>query len=122
MKIAVLIAGIVGSLAGFYLGAENGLTPAADGSESFTVGFLAAVLGALVGLVGAGLSMFKPKLASILLLVGGNSHRRWCSSCMACNCAPGRRRSPCLPRTRQGKICELANVAPPGRFLDHRMG
>lgn len=71
MKIAVLIAGIVGSLAGFYLGAENGLTPAADGSESFTVGFLAAVLGALVGLVGAGLSMFKPKLASILLLVGG---------------------------------------------------
>lgn len=71
MKIAALIAGIVGSLAGFYLGAENGLTPAADGSESFTVGFLAAVLGALVGLVGAGLSMFKPKLASILLLVGG---------------------------------------------------
>lgn len=71
MKIAVIIAGIVGSLAGFYLGAENGLTPAADGSESFTVGFLAAVLGSLVGLVGAGLSMFKPKLASILLLVGG---------------------------------------------------
>jgi len=71
MKIAVLIAGIVGSLAGFYLGAENGLTPAADGSEPLTVGFLAAVLGALVGLVGAGLSMFKPKLASILLLVGG---------------------------------------------------
>lgn len=71
MKIAALIAGIVGSLAGFYLGAENGLTPAADGSEPLTVGFLAAVLGALVGLVGAGLSMFKPKLASILLLVGG---------------------------------------------------
>ena len=71
MKIAVLIAGIIGSLSGFYLGAENGLTPAADGSESFTVGFLAAVLGALIGLVGSGLSMFKPKLASILLLVGG---------------------------------------------------
>lgn len=72
MKIVVLIAGILGSLAGFYLGAENGLTPpAADGSESFTVGFLVAVLGSLVGLVGAGLSMFKPKLASILLLVGG---------------------------------------------------
>ena len=71
MRIAVLIAGIVGSLAGFYLGAENGLTPAADGSEPLTVGFLAAVLGSLVGLVGAGLSMFKPKLASILLLVGG---------------------------------------------------
>lgn len=71
MKIAVLIAGIIGSLSGFYLGAENGLSPAADGSESFTVGFLAAVLGALIGLVGSGLSMFKPKLASILLLVGG---------------------------------------------------
>ena len=71
MKIAVIIAGIIGSLSGFYLGAENGLTPAADGSESFTVGFLAAVLGALIGLVGSGLSMFKPKLASILLLVGG---------------------------------------------------
>lgn len=71
MKIAVLIAGIIGSLSGFYLGAENGLTPAADGSESFTVGFLAAVLGALIGLVGSGLSMFKPKIASILLLLGG---------------------------------------------------
>lgn len=71
MKIAVLIAGIIGSLSGFYLGAENGLTPAADGSESLTVGFLAAVLGALIGLVGSGLSMFKPKIASILLLVGG---------------------------------------------------
>ena len=71
MKIAVLIAGIIGSLSGFYLGAENGLSPAAGGSESFTVGFLAAVLGALIGLVGSGLSMFKPKLASILLLVGG---------------------------------------------------
>lgn len=71
MKIAVIIAGIIGSLSGFYLGAENGLTPAADGSEPFTVGFLAAVLGALIGLVGSGLSMFKPKLASILLLVGG---------------------------------------------------
>ena len=71
MKIAVIIAGIIGSLSGFYLGAENGLTPAADGSESLTVGFLAAVLGALIGLVGSGLSMFKPKIASILLLVGG---------------------------------------------------
>lgn len=71
MKIAVIIVGIIGSLSGFYLGAENGLTPAADGSESFTVGFLAAVLGALIGLVGSGLSMFKPKIASILLLVGG---------------------------------------------------
>lgn len=71
MKIAVLIAGIIGSLSGFYLGAENGLTPAADGSESVTVGFLAAVVGALIGLVGSGLSMFKPKLASILLIVGG---------------------------------------------------
>ena len=71
MKIAVLIAGIIGSLSGFYLGAENGLTPAADGSESVTVGFLAAVVGALIGLVGSGLSMFKPKIASILLLVGG---------------------------------------------------
>lgn len=72
MKIAVLIAGIVGSLSGFYLGAENGLTPAEGGSEEpFTLGFIAAVLGALVGLVGSVLSMFKPKLASILLLVGG---------------------------------------------------
>lgn len=71
MKIAVLIAGIVGSLSGFYLGAENGLTPAADGSESFTLRFLTAVLGALVGLVGSGLSLFKPKLASVLLLVAG---------------------------------------------------
>lgn len=30
MKIAALIVGIAGSLAGFYLGAENSLTPAAD--------------------------------------------------------------------------------------------
>lgn len=30
MKIAALIVGIAGSLVGFYLGAENGLTPAAD--------------------------------------------------------------------------------------------
>ncbi len=71
MKIAALIIGIVGSLAGFYLGVENGLTPAADGSEPITVGFVVAVLGSLAGLAGSGLSMFKPKPASILLLVGG---------------------------------------------------
>lgn len=66
---AALIAGIVGAVVGFFLSAERGLSPAADGSEPLTAVVIIAFAAAVVGLAGGILSMPKPKLAALLMLV-----------------------------------------------------
>ena len=66
---AALIAGIAGAVVGFFLAAERGLSPAADGSEPLTAVVIIAFAAAVVGLAGGILSMPKPKLAALLMLI-----------------------------------------------------
>ena len=63
---AALIAGIVGAVVGFFLAAERGLSPAADGSEPLTAVVIIAFAAAAVGLAGGILSMPKPNLRRCL--------------------------------------------------------
>ncbi len=68
MKIAGLVVAVVGVAIGFYIGAESGLTPDEDGNEPLTAGFLLAVAGWAIGVIGAALSIPKPKWAAVLML------------------------------------------------------
>ena len=74
MRIAGLIIGVIGSIAGF-IGAVVALAIGgigevieAEGSRTVTTGAIVAIAASIVGLVGAVLSMAKPRLAAGLML------------------------------------------------------
>lgn len=66
---AALLAGAVGAIVGFVLAAEQGLAPAADGSEPLTATVIIAFAAAVIGFAGGILAMPKPRLAALLMLI-----------------------------------------------------
>ena len=75
MRVAALVLGILGGLAGLaggaYVLAVGGLDEAFGGDSSeelYTMGWLAVVAG-IGGLIGAGMAMTKPKIAAALMAI-----------------------------------------------------
>ncbi len=75
MRIAGLVVGVLGSIGGFIgaivalaIGGIGGAL-GAEGAETVTTGAFVALGASIVGLVGAVLSMAKPRLAASLMLV-----------------------------------------------------